>query len=60
MFLYMPIQGATRTVEIKVADGLNFKLKIPTDTELSTYVGSEWNRNDADYNTNYILSINYC
>ena len=34
-------------------------MKIPTDTELSNYVGSEWNRTDADYNTNYILSINY-
>ena len=58
VFVYA-YSSATRTVEIKVADGLNFKLKIPTDTELSTYVGSEWNRNDADYNTNYILSINY-
>ena len=50
---------ATRTMEIKLADGLNFKLKIPTDAELSTYVGSGWNRGDADYNTNCIVSINY-
>ena len=51
--------SATRTVEIKVADGLNFKLKIPTDEELSSYVGSGWNRNDADYNNTIPLSINY-
>ena len=58
VFVYA-YSSATRTVEIKVADGLNFKLKIPTDTELSSYVGSEWNRNDADYNNRVPLSINY-
>ena len=58
IFVYA-YSSATRTVEIKVADGLNFKLKIPTDTELSSYVGSEWNRGDADYNNTVPLSINY-
>ena len=58
IFVYA-YSSATRTMEIKVADGLNFKLKIPTDTELSSYVGSEWNRNDADYNNTIPLSINY-
>ena len=58
IFVYA-YSSATRTMEIKVADGLNFKLKIPTDTELSSYVGSEWNRGDADYNNTVPLSINY-
>ena len=58
IFVYA-YSSATRTVEIKVADGLNFKLKIPTDEELSSYVGSGWNRNDADYNNTIPLSINY-
>ena len=58
IFVYA-YSSATRTVEIKVADGLNFKLKIPTDTELNSYVGSEWNRGDADYNNTVPLSINY-
>ena len=46
-------------MEIKVADGLNFKLKIPTDKELQNYVNNTWNRNDADYNNSIPLSINY-
>ena len=58
IFVYA-YSSATRTVEIKVADGLNFKLKIPTDDELSSYVASEWNRGDADYNNTVPLSINY-
>ena len=58
IFVYA-YSSATRTVEIKVADGLNFQLKIPTDTELNSYVGSEWNRGDADYNNTVPLSINY-
>ena len=58
IFVYA-YSSATRTVEIKVADGLNFKLKIPTDDELSSYVASEWNRGDADYNITVPLSINY-
>ena len=58
IFVYA-YSSATRTVEIKVADGLNFKLKIPTDEELSSYVGSAWDRGDADYNNTIPLSINY-
>eukprot|EP00438_Fugacium_kawagutii_P022403 Skav209124 [mRNA] locus=scaffold682:45485:46357:- [translate_table: standard] len=58
IFVYA-YSSATRTVEIKVADGLNFKLKIPTDDELKTYVDLTWNRGDADYNNTVPLSINY-
>ena len=39
IFVYA-YSSATRTVEIKVADGLNFKLKIPTDSELANYVSN--------------------
>ena len=58
IFVYA-YSSATRTVEIKVADGLNLKLKIPTDEELSSYVNNTWNRGDADYNSSVPLSINY-
>ena len=58
IFVYA-YSSATRTMEIKVADGLNFKLKIPTDPELETYVNNTWNRGDADYNSTVPLSINY-
>ena len=58
IFVYA-YSSATRTMEIKVADGPNFKLKIPTDTELETYVNNTWNRNDTDYNNTIPLSINY-
>ena len=58
IFVYA-YSSATRTMEIKVADGLNFKLKIPTDKELATYVNNTWNRGDADYNSTVPLSINY-
>ena len=61
IFVYA-YSSATRTVEIKVADGLNFKVKIPTDTELSNYVNDTWTTAsdsfDAYDNTNP-LSINY-
>ena len=33
IFVYA-YSASTRTVEIRVADGLNFRLKIPTDEEL--------------------------
>ena len=58
IFVYA-YSSATRTMEIKVADGLNFELKIPTDAELATYVNNPWNRGDADYNNTVPLSINY-
>ena len=50
---------ATRTVEIKVKEGLNYKLKIPTDTELANYVGGSWDNVSAPYNSSNPVSINY-
>ena len=49
----------TRTVEFSIKDGLNYKVKIPTDDELSNYVGNSWNTTQANYNNNNPLSINY-
>ena len=49
----------TRTVEFSIKDGLNYKIKIPTDDELSNYVGNTWNTTQANYDSNNILSINY-
>ena len=49
----------TRTVEFSIKDGLNYKVKIPTDDELSNYVGNTWNTTQANYNSNNPLSINY-
>ena len=50
---------ASRTVEYKIKDGLNYKFKIPTDEELATYVGSEWDTTQTDYDSSNIVSINY-
>ena len=51
--------GATRTVEFKVKEGLNYKLKIPTDTELKNYVNNTWNTTQSNYDSSNPLSINY-
>ena len=41
IFVYS-YSSATRTVEIKVKDGLPYTIKIPTDTELENYVNGVW------------------
>ena len=51
--------ASTRTVEVKVKDGLNYKLKIPTDTELKNYVNNQWNTTQSNYDSSNPLSINY-
>ena len=58
IFVYA-YSGATRTVEFKVKDGLNYKIKIPTDTELQNYVNNTWNTTQANYDSSNPLSINY-
>ena len=50
---------ATRTVEIKVKEGLNYKVKIPVDTELANYVNNTWNTTQANYDSSNPVSINY-
>ena len=51
--------SATRTVEFSIKDGLNYKVKIPTDEELSNYVNNTWDTNSANYDSKNPLSINY-
>ena len=61
IFVYA-YSSATRTVEIKIADGLNFKVKIPTDEELSNYVDGSWTTASElymNYDNANPLSINY-
>ena len=58
IFVYS-YSSATRTVEFKVKDGLNYKLKIPTDTELKKYVNNQWNTTQENYDSSNPLSINY-
>jgi len=50
---------ATRTVEFKIKEGLNYKVKIPTDIELATYVGGSWDTGTVPYNSSNPVSINY-
>ena len=50
---------ATRTVEIKVKEGLNYKVKIPVDTELANYVNNTWNTTQANYDSSNPVSRNY-
>ena len=58
IFVYS-YSSATRTVEFKIKDGLNYKLKIPTDTELKNYVNNTWNATQSNYDSSNPLSINY-
>ena len=51
--------SATRTIELSIKDGLNYKVKIPTDDELKNYVGGAWDNVNAPYNNNDPVSINY-
>ena len=58
IFVYA-YSASTRTVSISVADGLNFRLKVPTDNELSNYVNGTWNTTSAPYDNRDPKSINY-
>ena len=51
--------SATRTIELSIKDGLNYKVKIPTDEELVNYVGGSWDVGSAPYNSKDPVSINY-
>ena len=50
---------ATRTVEFSIKEGLNYKVKIPTDAELSNYVNGQWDSASAPYDNRDPVSINY-
>ena len=50
---------ATRTVAFSIKEGLNYKVKIPTDEELNNYVNGTWNTTQANYDNRNPVSINY-
>ena len=58
IFVYS-YSSATRTVEIKIKDGLPYTIKIPTDTELANYVNGIWDNVSAPYDSRKPVSINY-
>ena len=58
IFVYS-YSSATRTVEIKVKDGLPYTIKIPTDTELENYVNGVWDVGQSNYDNRKPVSINY-
>ena len=50
---------ATRTVEYKIKEGVNYKVKIPTDEELGNYVNGQWDTGSVPYDNRNPVSINY-
>ena len=58
IFVYS-YSSATRTVEVKIKDGLPYTIKIPTDTELANYVNGVWDTGQSNYDNRNIVSINY-
>ena len=58
IFVYS-YSSASRTVEIKVKDGLSYTIKIPTDKELENYVNGVWDTGTANHNSKNLVSINY-
>ena len=58
IFVYS-YSSATRTVEIKVKDGLSYTIKIPVDEELTNYVNGIWDTASAPYDNRKPVSINY-
>ena len=60
IFVYA-YDASTRTVQFSVKDGLNYKVKIPTDEEFQSYVKNTWNAAQENYDNkdpvmNYLLS----
>ena len=58
IFVYA-YSSATRTIEIKVKDGLPYTIKIPTDEELQNYVNGIWDNVSVPYDNRNPISINY-
>ena len=57
IFVYS-YSSATRTIEIKVKDGLPYTIKIPTDTELGNYVNGVWDTGQSNWDNRKPVSIN--
>ena len=48
IFVYA-YDATTRTVQFSIKDGLNYKIKIPTDEELANYVNGQWDSVSVPY-----------
>ena len=58
--LFLTVYGASeRKMELKLNDPINYKIKIPTDEELETYVNDKWDRGQFEYDNLRPKSINY-
>ena len=58
IFVYA-YDATPRTVQFSIKDGLNYKIKIPTDEELSNYVNGQWDSVSVPYDNRNPVSINY-
>ena len=58
--LFLTVYGQSkRKMELKLNDPINYKIKIPTDDELETYVNNTWNRGQYEYDNLRPKPINY-
>ena len=58
--LFLTVYGQSeRKMELKLNDPLNYKIKIPTDEELETYVNDKWDRRQFEYDNLRPKAINY-
>ena len=58
--LFLTVYGQSkRKMELKLNDPINYKIRIPTDEELETYVNNTWNRGQYEYDNLRPKSINY-
>ena len=51
--------ASTRTVSISLANGLNFRLKIPTDEESAKNMNNSWSVNDTPCHNIDPVSIHF-
>ena len=58
--LFLTVYGKSeRNMELKLKDPLNYKIKIPTDEELLSYVNDKWDRGQFEYDNLRPKAINY-
>ena len=58
--LFLTVFGQSeRNMELKLNDPMKYKIKIPTDEELETYVNDKWDREQFEYGNLRPKSIQY-
>ena len=55
----MPMMKQQEPLNFQIKEGLNYKVKTPTDEELANYVNGSWNTTQANYDNRNPVSINY-